>query len=253
MKTTLRQNEILKLIRQNGMVTVEALAEQFDVTLQTIRKDLGELDEDGKISRVHGGAVMRSHVENIGYEARRDLHAEVKAKIAARLAKDVSENISIFINIGTSTEAVAHELVNHENLTIITNNMNVANIMVANPTANIVVAGGVLRRADGGLVGDLTREAISHFKVDLAIVGTSALDQDGDMLDFDLQEVEVSRAIIQSARKSFLIADHTKFERSAPVRIGSIFDIDAFYTDRDLSDALREKCEEHDTQIIITE
>ena len=123
---------------------------------------------------------------------------------------------SLFLNIGTTTEAVARELLNHRNLTVVTNNMNVANILVANESCEIMVAGGVLRRSDGGLVGDLTAQFIEQFKVDFAIIGASALDADGDLLDFDLQEVRVSKALIRRARRTFLVADASKFAALRP-------------------------------------
>ena len=94
-----------------------------------------------------------------------------------------------------------------------------------------VCSGGRLRRADGGLVGDLAALSIARFKVDIAIIGTSAIDPDGDLLDFDPEEVRVSQEILRSARQSIVVADHSKFGRKAPVRIASLKDVDQFVTD----------------------
>ncbi|MCB1385943.1 MAG: DeoR/GlpR transcriptional regulator [Nitratireductor sp.] len=238
-------------MRLEGKATVEQLAEHFGVTVQTIRRDLGELEDDGKISRVHGGAVIRSGVTNIQYEERRNLFAEAKERIAKRVARDVPDDISLFINIGTTTEAVARELLNHSNLTVVTNNMNVANILAANESCEIIVSGGTLRRSDGGLVGDLATQMIEQFKVDIAIIGASALDEEGDLLDFDLREVRVSKSIIRHARKVFLVTDHSKFERSAPVRIASFSEMDAIYTDRPFLAELNRKCAEWGVSVIV--
>ena len=248
----LRKNEIITMMRMEGKATVEALADHFDVTVQTIRRDLGELEIAGKVSRVHGGAVIRSGVTNIEYEERRNLFSEAKERIAKRVAKDVPNDVSLFINIGTTTEAVARELLDHTNLTVVTNNMNVANILAANPNCEIIVSGGTLRRSDGGLVGDLATQMIEQFKVDIAIIGASALDEEGDLLDFDLQEVRVSKSIIRHARTVFLVTDHSKFDRSAPVRIASISELDALYTDRQLPASLAIKSRDWDTDIIVT-
>ena len=253
MAQTLRQKEILDIARVEGRVVVEALAERFGVTLQTIRRDLSELADAGKLDRVHGGAVMRTGVVNIGYEERRNLNSGAKAAIARRCARDIADNTSLFINIGTTTEAVARELLGHRNLTVVTNNINVANILVANEGCDVIVAGGVVRRSDGGLVGDLTTQAIEAFKVDCAVIGTSALDSDGDLLDFDPQEVRVSRSIIRQARHVFLVADAAKLSRSAPVRIASLSEIDAIYTDQPLPAELREKCAYWGTEIRLPE
>ena len=142
-------------------------------------------------------------------------------------------------------------MLGHRNLTVITNNMNVANILVGNDSCEIVVAGGALRRSDGGLVGDLTTEFMAQFKPDYAIIGASALDADGDLLDFDMAEVRVSRAIAGLARKCFLVTDISKLERSAPVRIISMSDLDTVFVDRPLPDALMRKCGEWQTAVVI--
>jgi|TARA_B100001146_G_scaffold224211_1_gene241322 DeoR family glycerol-3-phosphate regulon repressor len=247
----IRQMEILEIARASGRVGVEELAERFDVTLQTIRRDLGELADHGMLDRIHGGAVMRSGVSNIGYAERRRMHEDAKAAIARACAARIPDNSSIIINLGTTTEAVARELLGHRNLTVITNNMNVANILVGNDSCEIVVAGGALRRSDGGLVGDLTTEFMAQFKPDYAIIGASALDADGDLLDFDMAEVRVSRAIAGLARKCFLVTDISKLERSAPVRIISMSDLDTVFVDRPLPDALMRKCGEWQTAVVI--
>ena len=234
-----------------GSKILDHVNRRYQTPVQTIRRDLGELEIDGKVSRVHGGAVIRSGVTNIEYEERRNLFSEAKEAIARRVAEDVPDDVSLFINIGTTTEAVARELLDHTNLTVVTNNMNVANILAANQNCEIIVSGGTLRRSDGGLVGDLTTQMIEQFKVDIAIIGASALDEEGDLLDFDLREVRVSKAIIRHARKVFLVTDHSKFERSAPVRIASIRELDAVYTDKAFSRELMSRCREWGTEVFV--
>lgn len=249
MVQSFRHTDILEIARREGQVAVDDLAERLHVTAQTIRRDLSELAQAGRLERVHGGARLASSVANIGYAERRQLAADAKSTIAARAAADIPENCSVFLNIGTSTEAVARALLSHRGLMVFTNNINVANILAENAQAEVMVVGGRLRRSDGGLVGDITREVIERFKFDVAVIGCSALDEDGDILDFDLQEVSVSQTILRQARQSILVADHTKFTRSAPVRIASLRDVDTFYTDAPLPPALTERCEEWDTRV----
>lgn len=253
MSQTFRHPEILEIARREGKVTVEGLAQYFDVTLQTIRRDLTDLAEMGQLERVHGGAVLPSGTTNIGYEERRSLRSEAKRAIARACAKEIPNGISLFLNIGTSTEAVAHELMHHENLMVVTNNMNVANILAGNRNCEIIVTGGQLRRADGGLVGNLATETIRQFKFDLAVIGCSALDIEGDLLDFDIQEVSVSQAILKQSRKIFLVADHTKLSRTAPARIASLADIDTFFTDKALPAELAASCDVWRTPIVTAE
>ena len=126
MTQTIRYPEILEIARRDGKVTVEHLSEHFGVTLQTIRRDLADLAEAGRLERVHGGAVLPSGTVNIGYEERRRLNARGKIAMARACAAQIPEDCAVFLNIGTSTEAVAAELMHHRNLLVVTNNMNVA-------------------------------------------------------------------------------------------------------------------------------
>lgn len=250
MALNFRHSQILEMARRDGQVTVEGLAGHFDVTLQTIRRDLSELADGGQLERVHGGAVLPSGTSNIVYEERRSLHAEAKQAIARACAASIAHASSLFLNIGTTTEAVARALLHHDQLMVVTNNLNVATILVANPSCEIIMTGGHLRRADGGLIGSLASSTISKFKFDVAVIGCSALDADGDFLDFDIQEVSVSQAIMRQARRKVLVADHSKFARNAPARIGSLADLDALYTDRPLPEALAQACATWNTQVI---
>lgn len=250
MPLSFRQTGILEIARAEGRVMVDDLAQRFDVTLQTIRRDLSELADMGHLDRVHGGAVPRTGVTNLGYEQRRRMNEEAKTAIARACAAAIPENCSIILNLGTTTEAVARELLGHRNITVVTNNMNVANILAANPGCEIMVAGGALRRSDGGLVGELTTQFFEQFKVDVAVIGASALDRDGDILDFDLAEVRVSKTIIRQARKVFLVCDASKLDRSAPARLASLAEIHTLFTDRPLPGDLMRRCAEWGTAVV---
>lgn len=248
-----RQNDILKTLQQEGKVTVDALAQRFEVTLQTIRRDLAELVETNKIERVHGGAILSSGTENIEYDARRTLNADAKRAMAIACCAQIPHGCSVFLNIGTSTEAVARQLLRHRDLMVVTNNMNVANILVDNTTCQIIVTGGSLRPSDGGLTGRVATDVIRQFKFDIAVIGCSAMDDTGDLLDFDVEEVGVSQTIIGQARRSILVADQSKLSRTAPVRIASMQSLDAVITDTPFPQSLRAKCAEWETELIVAD
>ena len=166
-----RQMQILTLARQSGIVLVEDMAVRFDVTPQTIRKDLNELCDGKLLARTHGGAMLSSGVENVAYESRRQLATIEKRVIGQRAAQLIPNNCSLFINIGTTTEEVARALVHHEGLLVITNNIHVATILMPCPKIDVIIAGGSVRRADGGIVGETAVDFISQFKVDHAVIG----------------------------------------------------------------------------------
>ncbi len=245
-----RHQSILELARQHGRVNVDDLAERFAVSPQTIRKDLNDLCEQRLLFRVHGGAMAGPSRENMGYEARRLLAGAEKRAIAERAAALIPDSASLFINIGTTTEAVADALVRHAGLMVITNNINVANTMRIYPNIEVVVAGGVVRHADGGIVGEAAGDFIRQFKVDYAVIGVSAIDGDGALLDYDYREVRVAQAIIDNARHVILVADSSKLDRRAPVRIAHLSQMTSFITDRCRDPEIRRICDDNEVQLI---
>ena len=246
-----RQMDILDIARREGRVDVESLARHFDVTVQTIRKDLNDLCELEKLHRVHGGAVYPSNTANLAYQARREISAQGKQSIARETAKLIPDNASLFMNIGTTTEQVAHALRGHKGLIVVTNNINVAVILSDAPDIELVIAGGTVRKTDGGIIGAAAIDVIKQFKVDFAIIGASAIDDDGALLDFDYGEVRVAQAIISQARHTVLVADATKFERRAPVQIGHMSDIHTLVTDKEPPEEVLSIIEEAGTELIV--
>ena len=141
------------------------------------------------------------------------------------------EGCSLIINIGTTTEAIARELLHHKGLRVITNNLNVAAILSDNPDCEVIVAGGVVRSRDRGIVGEATVDFIASSRSTSALIGISAIEADGTLRDFDYREVKVARAIIEHSREVWLAADHSKFNRPAMVELARLDQIDALFTD----------------------
>ncbi len=166
------------------------------MTPQTIRKDLNILAGRSMLARVHGGAVVTSGTDNLAYAERRSVAAPAKAAIGAAAAALVPNGASLFINIGSTTEAIARALVDHRDLMVITNNLNVVDILGGRPSIEVIAAGGRVRASDRAVVGALAMDFIRGFKVDMALIGASAIDPDGSFLDFDVDEVRVSQTII---------------------------------------------------------
>lgn len=239
---TARQRKIIELARAKGNVDVETLSEAFMVTPQTIRRDLGVLCDGDYLRRVHGGAVFNDLQVNLGYQARRHIAVNAKRRIGEVAARLIPDGSSLFINIGTTNEQVARYLKHKRDLMVITNNVNVVTILMGSTGVELVVAGGVVRHEDGGIVGERASDFLSQFRVDYAVIGTSAIDADGTLLDYDYREILVARAIIEHARSVILVADASKFERTAPVRIAHIRGVHHFVTDRRPPAAFTEHC-----------
>ncbi len=248
-----RNKQIMELAKLDERVFVDDLASHFGVTPQTIRKDLNDLCEHRLLTRIHGGAEFPSGVANVEYEDRRKIAAGEKAAIGRAASALIPDESSLFINIGTTTEAVSEALLNHNGLMAITNNINVANRLRVYPKFEVVMAGGVVRSTDGGIVGETAVDFFRQFKVDYAIIGASAIDADGALLDFDIREVKVAQAIIENARNVILVADSTKFERTAPVRIAHLSQVNTFVTDKCNMSVIRRICEESEVALVETE
>lgn len=244
-----RQARILAIAREQGRVMVDALAAEFEVSVQTIRKDLNDLCDHNALQRIHGGALYPSGASNYAYESRRILAEDEKRRIGVRAASLIPDNSSVILNIGTTTEQVAWALRDHHGIMVVTNNINVANILREVEHAEVIIAGGIVRPADGGIVGETTVEFIRQFSVDYAVIGASAISPDGYLLDYDFREVRVSQEIIRHARKTILVSDRMKFERRAPVRIGHLSEIDIFVTDYPPPKSIADICREHDVQV----
>ncbi len=248
-----RQKEILNTAKKKGRVIVDQLSALFNVSPQTIRKDINELCNMQLLQRVHGGAIVGSSIENVGYEARKLLAPEGKRAIGKRAAELIPNNCSLFINIGTTTEQVARELVRHRGLMAITNNIKAIDILRSSPGIGLIIAGGVVRRTDGGIVGVAAVDFINQFKVDYAVIGVSAIDEEGLLLDYDLSEVRVAQAIINNSRHVIMVADIMKLSRNAPVRIGHISQIDTLVIDEKPTQSFCDLCRDNDVVIEVAE
>lgn len=229
------------MVTREGYVSIDDLVTAFNVTPQTIRRDLNQLAEEGLLDRHHGGAGILSSTRNTTYQARKELEMDGKRLIARMVADDIPDGASLFINIGTTTEAVAHELLAKNNLRIVTNNLHVASILAEREDFRVIVTGGEVRHRDGGIIGEATVDLVKQFQMDFAIIGVSGIHEDGTLLDFDYREVKVAQAIMENSRRVILCADHTKFGRNAMVRLGTVSQIDDLYTDKRLQGPISEE------------
>lgn len=224
--------QLVAYVQARGSVTVEQLAETLGVTLQTVRRDVQRLADDGLLTRFHGGVrVPSSTTENIAHMQRENLNAAGKSRIAHNVAAAVPNDCSLILNIGTTTEAVSRALMGHTGLRVITNNLNVASILSGNTKCEVIVVGGVVRGHDRGIVGEAAADFIRQFKVDIAVMGISGIESDGTLRDYDYREVKVSQSIIAHAREVWMAADYSKFNRPAMVEVAKLTQIDRLFTD----------------------
>lgn len=240
---TPRQTAIVGQVRKSGFASISMLADRFEVTTQTIRRDVADLCEAGILARYHGGVGLATSTENVPYRDRLVVRAEEKRAMAAYVAGRIPDRSSVFLNIGTTTEAVARALTGKTGLRVVTNNLNIAEILKESRDITIAVAGGDVRLRDGGIVGTDAAEFLSRYRLDFGVIGISGLDLDGSLLEFDPLEVRPARAILENARQIILVADSSKFGRRAMSKVARPEEIDVLVTDEappaELADALR--------------
>ena len=245
-----RQIAILSQIRQSGRVFVDNLSEAFATTPQTIRRDLQILADTGEVMRFHGGASLPAGVEYTGFDIRSTIAAEQKEAIGKAVAARIPDNTVVMINGGTTTAAVGRALRNHAGLKVLVDNVNIGNDLRNNPGIEVMVPGGILRRSDGAILGESAVDFIRQFRADIAVVGAAAIDDNGALLDFDLGEVHVTRAMIDCAKHVILAADASKFDRSAPVCIGHLGQVHTLVTDRCANAAIAALCQHHEVELV---
>ena len=246
-----RQRQLLEVVRQRMTMSVEELAQQLEVTPQTVRRDVKLMEKARLLARYHGGVGLPSSVENIDYSQRQILNIDAKRRIARAVAKQVPAGCSLLINIGTTTEEVARALVQHQGLHVVTNNLNVAAILADNPKCEVILAGGVVRGRDRGIVGEATIDFIRQFKVDIGIIGISSIESDGTLRDFDPREVKVAQTIIEQSREVWLVADCGKFDRQALVRMAHVSQIDVLFTDARPPEVLAKVLDEALVKVVV--
>lgn len=252
MRQNTRHKKIIQLVKEEGFISTEVLVTHFAVSPQTIRRDLNELAENNFVRRHHGGAsLLESSVVNDSYSNRKQKTAKEKMAIAKAMAQHIPDGSSLFIDIGTTAEALATALLQHSDLRVVTNNINVASILMQKPDFRVIVAGGEVRNKDGGIVGEATIEFIKQFRMDFGIITISGLDLDGSLLDFDYQEVRVTQAIMECSQEVFLPLDHTKFGRNAMVNIGSVKQIHKLFTDVEPPEELSQILQVHQVESIV--
>ncbi len=244
-----RQDAILQLVKHQGFVATEQLVEHFNVTPQTIRRDINMLCEQNLLQRFHGGAGQVTSTENEPYDNRLRAFANAKQEIGVQVAAHIPNGSSLFLNIGTTTEMVAEALVHHKGLRIVTNNLHVAMTFSKNEDFEVMIAGGQLRKRDGGIIGPATTDFISQFRLDFGIIGVSGIDEEGALLDFDYQETRNAEAIIANSHETILVADHSKFGRRAMSKFGHISDIDWLFTDMEPSESYLKLLSDHDVGV----
>lgn len=246
-----RVQAIVERVRRDGFQAIDSLAEVYGVTPQTIRRDVNLLCERGLLRRRHGGVEWPAASENLAYPARQVLNIEAKRQIATLVAREVPLSSSLFFGIGTTPEACARALAEHQGLRVMTNNLNVALAFSRNPSCEVIIAGGKLRTSDHDVIGGDAIGFFDRFSVDIGIYGVGGVDESGTLLDFNHEEVSMRQSLTQNCRQRFLVLDHSKFGRRATVRGGHISEASAVFSDRPLPSGIANRLAADGVRVVV--
>jgi DeoR family glycerol-3-phosphate regulon repressor len=240
-----RRGRILSLVAGSGLQSIDALAREFGVATQTIRRDVNRLCEQGLCRRVHGGIAPFAITQNIDYAHRRRLHHDAKRRIACSVAEFVPDGASLFFG--------ALALVTRQHLRVMTNNLHAALALSTNPSCELTIAGGRLRNLDHDVIAGEAQGFFARFAVDIGIYGVGGVGEDGGLLDFSHDEVHMRSELARHCRRRFLVLDHSKFGRTATVKGGHLTEASIVFTDQPLPPPMQQLLDAAAVRVVVAD
>ncbi|MFO7633989.1 MAG: DeoR/GlpR family DNA-binding transcription regulator [Caldilinea sp.] len=227
-----RQRLLLDWIERRQRVSVPEIIERFAVSPATARRDLEALATEGKVRRVHGGAIAVRRAPPEPPVLQRALEqADEKKRIAVATASLVADGETLFLSSGTTVMEVAHLLRERHNLTVFTNSLLVVNVLAGAPGVEVILLGGVVRASESSLVGSLTMRSLEELRSIKVIFGIRAIDLEQGLTNNSLEESLIDREILRIGSEIIIVADHTKFGRVSTVFVAPLDSIDILVTD----------------------
>jgi DeoR family glycerol-3-phosphate regulon repressor len=248
-----RHGEILRLLNEQGTVTIADLADKLGVSLETVRRDVKPLSDDGAVVKMHGAIGLPSMTGEAPFERRMRENAEAKRAIARMVASTIRDGESVMLDTGTTTSFLARELLGHRRLTVVTNSSDIARTLATVNGNKVYMAGGELRSDSGAAFGISAIDFVSRFSVTHAIISAGAIEAANGVMDHDLAEAEFARMVLSRGQRSVVITDHTKFGRQGLVRVCGFEGISELATDWPPSTDITEALAGAGTRLVVTD
>lgn len=229
-----RKLHIRDSIKNSGTVFVNELAADLSVSEMTIRRDLSELEKEGFLKRIHGGAVREvSRSYEPPFTVRKEINLEAKGKIAAKAAAFVEEGDTIAVDSGTTALEFARALQSFRNLTIVTPSLHIASLFLSNPGVETILAGGIVRKTEGSLIGDITRRTFENLYFDKFFMSTAGLSVEAGFTEYILDDAEIKKIIISHSKKTIALMDSRKLGQTAFSQVCKLSEVDILVTDKE--------------------
>lgn len=233
-----RHSEIMRMLSDEGTVTISELASRLGVSLETVRRDVRPLTENGSVLKIHGAVGLAGQVGEAPFQRRMRENANAKRRIAREMAGFIQDGDSVMLDTGTTTSFVARELLDHRRLTVVTNSSDIARTLATINGNKVYMAGGELRSDSGAAFGVSAIDFISKFSVAHAIISAGAIDAGSGVMDFDLEEAEFARMMLSRGERSYVVTDHSKFGRRGLVQVAGFEAIGRVVTDAPANDEI---------------
>lgn len=226
-----RHLKIIEIISETGSAQVEQLSKILDVSPMTIRRDLEKLQESNIIERCHGGAIMK---QEINYFEKRDIQHQEKVEIARKSASYVKKGDSIFLDAGTTTYEIANLIKNVEDLTVITNDIEIASLL-KNSEVELLVCGGTMQKSTGGMYGYFANQIMDNIRLNIGFFGAMSIDENYNVLTPTMDKVSFKRLVLNNCMRSYLVVDDSKFYRKALLKINNFKDYTGIITNKEFT------------------
>ncbi|MDY6873566.1 MAG: DeoR/GlpR family DNA-binding transcription regulator, partial [Chloroflexota bacterium] len=238
---------------ENRYVQVSDLAEEFDVTTVTIRRDLDEMEGDGLCIRKRGGAIRVNPGVSMEmpYNIKRHDMVDEKERIAQQALEFIEDGDTIILDSGSTTYALALLLNTKVQITVVTNDLKIAVKLAENPKINLICTGGIARTSVYSLQGSVAESFINNIKVDKTFLGADAIHTDGVISNVNIEEVAIKKAMIKAADQTILMTDSTKFGKSGFYKVCDLDEVNVIITDDGISDEVKEMIGGQDIKAII--
>ena len=247
-----RRQQILQLIETQGSVSVADLCTRFDVSEMTVRRDLADLERAGLLRRVYGGAVSaRGRSYEPPFLTRAGKHQAEKERIGQAAAALINDGDSLALDVGTTTLEIARHLEGKQNLTIVTPSLHIANVLANQPSIRLMLTGGILRPSELSLIGHLAEKAFREFYVDKLFLGIGGIDFEAGLTEFNLEDAQVKKAMLASAKECLVGADASKFGNIAFAAVAPLSAAHKIVTDSAVDSGIVSRLKEMNIEVIL--
>ncbi len=249
-----RHSEIMDNLLKQGSIQVTELANYLQVSSVTIRKDLTNLEKEGKLYRSHGRAILiNPFTNNRTVTEKEKLNMDEKQQIGAEAAKLIEPNDSIVLASGTTIHSLARSIHPESRLTVVTASLQVAEVLAPLDTVELIQLGGIVRHTSLSVVGKYAEMILAGFSFSKLYLGVDGIDLEFGISTTDMREAEINRAMMQTAQKTIVLADSTKFGRRGFAKICNIEDVDMIITDNRLPEQIRQQVEAMGIDLVIAD